>query len=223
MKTRNLKFASSRRAFTLIELLVVIAIIAVLAAMLFPAGAAIKRSATIKKAKAELKQLALAIDSYKAKNGYYPPGPGGAHLMANALYFELSGANLTGAGNFVTLDGAGQIPQASMQATFGQGGVLNCTKGGGDDNGEPAVPYLKDLKPKQYAELAPGLRILTCTIDWPTQNGELIPGLPLINPWRYVVTGAVNNPGGYDLWVDIILSGKTNRISNWNDNPELVP
>ena len=37
----------SRRAFTLIELLVVMAVIAILAAMIFPAGAAIKRKATI--------------------------------------------------------------------------------------------------------------------------------------------------------------------------------
>jgi len=225
MKTRNPNPQSLLRAFTLIELLVVIAIIGILAGLLFPAGAAIKRNATIKKAKTELRQLSLAIDSYKAKLGYYPPGPGGLYTMSNSLYFELSGATLTAAtgGNFVTLDGAGQIPQAAMQATFGQGGVLNTTKGGADDNGLPAEAFIKGLKPNQYADLANGVRILKCSVDWPKDNGEAIAGYPFINPWRYVVSGATNNPGTYDLWVDVILSGKTNRISNWSDNPEIVP
>jgi hypothetical protein len=28
-----------------------------------------------------------------------------------------------------------------------------------------------------------------------------------------------NNTRSFDLWIDVIISHKTNRISNWNDKP----
>ena len=41
-----------------------------------------------------------------------------------------------------------------------------------------------------------------------------------INPWSYNSSNPTNNPGSYDLWMDIYSSGKTNRISNWSPNPQ---
>ena len=64
MKTNHLRNLKPTFAFTLVEMLIVISIIAVLAAMIFPAFAAVKKSMTIKKAKAELRAVVLAIDSY---------------------------------------------------------------------------------------------------------------------------------------------------------------
>ena len=37
-----------------------------------------------------------------------------------------------------------------------------------------------------------------------------------INPWRYNSSNPTNNPGAYDLWVQLSISGKTNLICNWN-------
>ena len=214
-------------AFTLMELLVVVAIIGILAALLFPAGAAIKKQATIKKARVELQKLVLAINAYKTKFGYYPPdhplNPAGIDLLQNSLYFELSGVtNDAASSSYQTLDGAARIPTANVQAAFGQGSILNCAKGG-DDNGQPAVPFIRDLKPGQYTTNAT-IRLLTCSVAWPSaERGELIPGIGNANPWRYMLTGATNTPGQYDLWVDLILSGKTYRIGNWSETPEIFP
>jgi len=60
-------------AFTLIELLLVIAVIGVLAALMFPAVHAVNRITLISRARAELAELEVFIDSYKAKVGLYPP------------------------------------------------------------------------------------------------------------------------------------------------------
>ncbi|MEK7780413.1 MAG: prepilin-type N-terminal cleavage/methylation domain-containing protein, partial [Verrucomicrobiota bacterium] len=122
MKTQSAKSNRRNGAFTLIELLVVIAIIGILAALIFPATGAMKRNATIRKAKAELKMVSLAIDSYKAKFGYYPPGnvigPGVVNPLSTSLYFELTGVTNTTppspppvpANNwFETLDGAARV------------------------------------------------------------------------------------------------------------------
>jgi hypothetical protein len=37
-----------------------------------------------------------------------------------------------------------------------------------------------------------------------------------INPWRYNSSNPTNNPGSYDLWVQLSISGKTNLICNWS-------
>ncbi len=38
--------------------------------------------------------------------------------------------------------------------------------------------------------------------------------------WHYVSTNPTNNQDSYDLWMDIKYGGKTNRISNWNPDPQ---
>ena len=57
MKINHSQNSKRTLAFTLVEMLIVISIIAVLAAMLFPAFAAVKKNMTIKKAKADRKSV----------------------------------------------------------------------------------------------------------------------------------------------------------------------
>jgi len=65
-------FAVRWRGFTLLELLCVLAIIAVLAALLFPALAASRRSATIARTRTRFADWSAAIESFRAEYGFYP-------------------------------------------------------------------------------------------------------------------------------------------------------
>jgi hypothetical protein len=44
-------------------------------------------------------------------------------------------------------------------------------------------------------------------------------GVHKINPWNYNSSSPTNNPREFDLWIDIPIGGKINRISNWSAKP----
>ena len=164
MKTKTVRFPASTAArspiaFTLIELLVVIAIMAILAGLVLPIGAAIKKKRIVSKSQTELQQIASAIEAYKAKLGVYPPdNPNNINL--NQLYYELVGTTLNNA-VYTTKDGASTIAASAVPTTFGLsvGGFVNCTQGAGSDEGTMAQTYIRELKPNQIADIS-GTKVL---------------------------------------------------------------
>jgi prepilin-type N-terminal cleavage/methylation domain-containing protein len=214
-------------AFTLIELLVVISIITVLAALAFPAIKGIKQGATRKKVMVEMQRVETAIDSYKDKYNFYPPDNPGNPLI-NQLYFELLGTTNSAANQYRTLDGSATINAADFRAVFGPNvtGFVNQTR---DTSGEGrvAVNFFSKagLPPSQVGAYMVGgsnIRLIVCSVPWPSNRPDLIPGHPGLNPWRYNSSSPTNNPNSYDLWVDVIIGGKTNRISNWSASPQIL-
>ena len=213
--------AKPSTGFTLIELLVVIAIMAALAALLLPVAGAVKKHQYIYNAQAEMAKLETAIDRYKSACGFYPPD---SHLatpdpLRNQLYYELTGTGYDPNQILYTnLDGSSSLTAANVGTAFGVGGFMNCTKPGGGDEASVAKNFLPDLKPNQMGTTTSHGVPVTILIT--ADGGPDVTYMPLgqsgINPWRYNSSNPTNNPGSYDLWVQLRISGKTNLICNWS-------
>jgi prepilin-type N-terminal cleavage/methylation domain-containing protein len=215
-----------RQGFTLIELLLVVAIIGVLTALLVSAMNNTQFPAKTGVAKAELARMESAIGDYRIKLGFYPPdNPNDPGI--NPLYFELLGTTNNGI-TYVTLDASGQISNSNgdINSRFNRQGFANSsTKAHSTDESGAPIPFLNQLRPKQVGQIDPSqplVKILVCSIEWPDANGAPIPGT-LLNPWRYVSSHPTNNPGSYDLWVDLAIGNKIYRVSNWSKQPQIVP
>ena len=220
----NHRNPAGRLAFTLIELLVVIAIIALLAAMVFPITGAVNRAKIKAKSRAELNNVVTYIESYKVKLGHYPPdNPNPNNPFINPLYYELVGTRevrASGRSVFTALDDTTTtFSPTELNTAFGVGGFVNCSRGSGDE-GPVAVNFARSLKPNQVAQISGSpLKVLVCSIPWPAANPGPVPGM---NPIRYNSSAPRHNKDGYDIWIDVIIAGKTNRFSNWSKTPEIV-
>ena len=231
MKTNTHLCRRRHAAFTLIELLVVIAIISLLAALVIPIVGAANANKQRSLAQTQLKALELAIDGYKTKLGFYPPDNPNDPLV-NQLYFELLGTTNNGIGTiptlWVTMDGSAQIGTTTtpykINDLFGVVGFANTsTRSHSDDSGAAAVTFINNLTPNQiglYDKAVPDVKLLVCSVPWPAEKGNLLTNAVAdLNPWRYNSSHPTNNTGSYDLWVDLIIRGRTNRICNWNTQP----
>lgn len=235
MKQMNWQRSSRIPGFTLVEMLVVIAIIGILAAMLFPAFNAITAKTARNKARNELKQIEAAIDRYHAQYNQFPPDNQlAAHAVTDPrrygfhqLYYELLGTTLNGA-NYVTLDGRSTLQASQLGTLFSSSlsGFINCTRPGGDDAvGASAKVFLPGLLPAYYGTNGSGVYVLKTSAPWPNGLVTYLPtvGYPSdLSPFCYNSSSPKHNSKSYDLWVDIVVRGKTNRISNWNPTYEIV-
>ena len=97
LKPMKIKLTVPRRlraGFTLTELLVVIAIIAILAAMLLPVLAAVKKKALVVKSRAEIADIVNAINAYDSAYSRFPT----SQTPGNNNDFTYGGSVLAGAG-----------------------------------------------------------------------------------------------------------------------------
>ena len=105
------------------------------------------------------------------------------------------------------------------------GGVENCTQGGGED-GISAKDFLPSLKQNQINNYVSNNLVYPTTMIVTSVGGPDDAYRPLgasaLNPFRYNSTNPTNNPGSYDLWIDLRISGKTNRISNWSRQVQIL-
>jgi prepilin-type N-terminal cleavage/methylation domain-containing protein len=214
MMNNNSSFRLSR-AFTLIELLVVIAIMGLLAGLVVALASLGPAKAKIKRTQAELDQLVTVIEAYKEKTGSYPPDNPNNSAM-NQLYYELVGTTNDGT-IFVTLSGRDSIPSAVMLAQFGVTSFNNSTKaarGSDDFDVKNFHSNVKEVQTRVITVANQPIRVLVAPVEGPNKQQN--------NPWNYVSSNPANNPGSFDLWADIVVASKTNRISNWSKDPIII-
>ena len=225
--TRGYGRSPDGAAFTLIEMIVVISIIGLLAALIIPIAAGAKRAQMRTRARTEMAQVETAIEEYKSKQGYYPPD-NAPNWALNQLYYELEGVT-NSLGTYQTLDGNSQIASGSLGAVYGPNvaGFMNNAKGG--DEGPTAQNFFRGAKATQYLAVTNGSSAVQFTVfgmlstyapgptllQSPTDPTGSNPNLK-INPWRYNSSSPKYNTKTFDLWMDIIVGGETNRICNWS-------
>lgn len=217
--------ACCSRAFTLIELLTVIAIIAVLAALTVGMASAAKGARVNSRAQGDLRKLQTAIEAYKADRNAYPPdglvraGVKKANSVVSPLYYELRGTEVVN-GGFRVAGASDVLRPDAIEQVFGRRGFLNSSA----DPAEPARGYLevKGSEVKRVSIKGVSVDLLMTPFDWPA--GATDPAAPLagtrFNPWRYVSTSPTNNPGSYDLWLEVydpkVEKGpKVRLFKNW--------
>ncbi len=221
-------------AFTLIELLVVITIIGVLAGLTIVALRGVAKSKKISSATAEMHLLETAIDNYHNKYGVYPPGNGSNTFTAalySPLYYELTGVSFTDATRsyYKTVD-PNPITVASVTSLFNVSGILNCTKGSGEEqvNSENFLPGLSSKMEADVTFAGWTGDMLVTSVGGPDQAYAPIP-TPGANVSRYKQPDPTNNnPGSYDLWVNLSIDATNANgastpknlilIANWNKN-----
>lgn len=214
MKTHSIRHV---RGFTLIELLVVIAIIALVASLVVGLAGVAGERKKISRVQVERARLVTLIEAYHSKLGVYPPqNPNLNAPEKNTLVYELAGAIRHDDPNNNPLPPSdpnyyttplGNISSNILYSVFGIGGVINASS----DDPTDIKRVLKNVKPDQVASLSPGTLSLVVPVDGPVPNGRP-------NPWKYATgTNAVHNPGSFDLWVQIVVRGKTNTLGNWKD------
>jgi prepilin-type N-terminal cleavage/methylation domain-containing protein len=211
--------------FTLVELLTVIAVIGIIAALIFPVARTVKRQTILHSAQAQMAQLQTALERYKSVYGFYPPGS--SRALTNQLYFELEGTfltNISGADYYMTLDHVSRIPVTLLGTAFGAGvgGFMNCEKPGAPPDAPHAENFLTDLNTNQFNPVmvaGTAVDLMVTPVGGPDSSYTPLL-LPDVNPWRYVYPGT-KNPGSYDLYIQLVIGGKTNLVCNWTKSVQI--
>ena len=193
-------------AFTLIELLVVIGVIAILAGILLGVMPAAQAKSVRSRVKAEMKAVQTAIESYKAKQNFYPPGDF-RDGFPNTLFYELTGTTNLPIGtelSYYSIFSPNEVlTKAQIQNIFGMDGFLN-TGSAGDEGG--VINFYKTLRPAQVRTNAVPASMLAA----PRRGMDGQPAL-----WHYNKSSPTNNVGEFDLWAEVELRGQKVTIGNW--------
>jgi len=177
-------------AFTLIEMLVVIAVIAILAGIIVAALPSISGKRVRSRVTAEMSALETVIQSYKEKKGFFPPG-------TNTLYYELTGQAITDptVKTFLGLSADAQIVNSGAEDSFN---------------------FYKSIRPSQI--------VTTNLNNDPTKQATLLAVRTKAADgsdaavWNYdSMSDTRHNHDSFDLWVDVLVNGRPQRIGNWRE------
>ena len=204
------KPAGRAPGFTLIEMLVVVAIIGILAGIILAALPAIKGKANRARIRTELAKIEVAINSYKAKKGVFPPD-NPANPKQPPLYYELTGTLQEDSANGVryrSLHSPSDPPLGSgtLKTEFGIDGFVNT----GPDKNEVDNFFKAGLNPGDVRTTPGVVPVKILVAPYKGETGDLA-------VWYYNSSTPVHNPNEYDLWVEIIMGGKKEIIGNWKD------
>jgi hypothetical protein len=166
--------------------------------------------------RAERGKLVSAIEAYKAHYGAYPPDhvlsrqPLVVDPVTNTLLYELVGVVYNSTNKMFQVAGREPAEEKYVKEFFQVEGFKNW-----GDTPDKITKFLK-MEPVPALQLhddpdvfAVGFQItseqIAPEVFWEFQT----------SPWRYVSTAPTNNPGKFDLWIELKARKHEIMIGNW--------
>lgn len=160
--------------------------------------------------------ILAALEAYKAQFGPYPPDhvvrlqPTVVDPITNTLLYELAGVLYDPTNRFFQVAGLEPAEERYVTNFFGVQRFKNCS-----DRSDRLKHFLsrEDMTPVQLHDdpdvFALGYNILSAGIA-----PELIWEIRA-STWRYVSSSPTNNPGKFDLWIELKHKDWTKVVGNW--------
>jgi len=160
--------------------------------------------------------IAQALEAYKAQFGAYPPD----HLISrqplvvdpvtNTLFYELCGVVLNPANTNIQVAGLEPADLAYVTNFFHCAPFRNFSE---------RSDGVKRFLPKEHAASRqfhddPDVFALGCYITSEAVPFEVVWEVDF-STWRYVSSSPTNNPGKFDLWIEIKTKDHAVTIGNW--------
>lgn len=161
-------------------------------------------------------KLVSAIEAYHAKFGVYPPDnvlgrqPLVVDPVTNTLFYELVGTIYNPTNRMYQAGGMEPAEENYVKGFFQVNGFKNCGEGP-----EKITRFLtvEQLPARQLhddpdvfaAGFQPAFEDVAPEVIWEFQT----------SPWRYVSSSPTNNPGRFDLWIELTARKRALVIGNW--------
>lgn len=161
-------------------------------------------------------KLVSAVEAYKAHFGSYPPDhvlgrqPLVVDPVTNTLFYELVGTVYIPTNKMYSAGGTEAAEERYVKDYFQVDGFKNC-----GDSADKVTNFLKGVSSpaRQLHDdpdvFAVGFQVayegIPMEIYWEFQT----------SPWRYVSSSPTNNPGKFDLWIELKTRNREVVIGNW--------
>jgi hypothetical protein len=160
--------------------------------------------------------LLSAIEAYKAHFGVYPPDhvvsrqPLVVDAVKNPLLYELAGVIYNPTNQVFEL-GALEPAQANYVKEFFQ---CDAFKNSGQRPDQLKRFLNSNPLPARQLHDDPDVFAVGFTVPYEGLSPEVHWGFD-ISPWRYVSSSPTNNPGKFDLWIEVKTKRQMVTIGNW--------
>ena len=189
------------------------------AARIFEARVSAAVPAVCAKIRDQRQKVVSAIEAYKAHFGVYPPDhvlsrqPLVVDAVKNALLYELIGVVYNPTNKMFAVGGLEAADAQYVKTFFHCEGFKNCAEQADQvQHFLPAFPSTAWQARQLHDD--PDVFALGFAVSYEESTPEVVWEIE-VTPWRYVSSSPTNNPGKFDLWIELETKNQKVTIGNW--------